>query len=429
MRLALAAALLISIYTMLEAQHSDQWPITVSPPIGLSIQVESFPKLTQPSPNRLQVISRSPDYPVQSPDTVPPDVKVGRLLQAPQGARSDLNSLKGKVVILEFWATWCAPCISALPHLNALSDKFKDEAIFISITDEDEERVRSFLKRREIKGWVALDIDRSAFNAFQVTGIPRTFVIDQAGRITAITKENPLNERMLSTILKEEPNKLEFAQLEQNTGGSLAVRGSENESARLKIIIKTTGSPDYSSTMGPGRFTAQAVDLKSALSLIYNVPLTRIISPTLLQDARYDISASMGDDRNGALLFLLSNAIEASFGLKVHRETREMDVLVLTAPQQSINNLKRSTASKSKLSTTPGVTIGIGQEIQVLVDGLEETLNMPVVNETNLQGHYDWEILYEKENPVSIINAVRKDLGLQAERTKRAIEVLVVEIH
>jgi thiol-disulfide isomerase/thioredoxin len=43
-----------------------------------------------------------------------------KLLQAPVGARADWASLKGKVVVLEFWATWCSPCVASLPHLNQL---------------------------------------------------------------------------------------------------------------------------------------------------------------------------------------------------------------------------------------------------------------------------------------------------------------------
>src|SRR5881396_890266 len=78
-----------------------------------------------------------------------------KLLQAPDGAKASWAALKGKVVVLEFWATWCGPCIAAIPHLNELADHFKDKPVqFIAITDEEEKVVAPFLKRKPIHAWV-----------------------------------------------------------------------------------------------------------------------------------------------------------------------------------------------------------------------------------------------------------------------------------
>src|SRR6202023_3997679 len=70
--------------------------------------------------------------------TPAPPLIFSELLQAPSGARTDWPSLKGKVVVLEFWATWCSPCIASIPHINDLVASL-DPARFqlISIDEED----------------------------------------------------------------------------------------------------------------------------------------------------------------------------------------------------------------------------------------------------------------------------------------------------
>src|SRR5438309_1150443 len=72
----------------------------------------------------------------------PPLLSATALLQAPPGSKLDAEAVGGKVVILEFWATWCGPCVMAISHLNELAQKFKDKPVqFVAITAEDEATV------------------------------------------------------------------------------------------------------------------------------------------------------------------------------------------------------------------------------------------------------------------------------------------------
>src|SRR5437899_5174313 len=92
----------------------------------------------------------------------PPTIGLEKLLQAPEGTKASWAALKGKVVVLEFWATWCGPCVAAISHLNELADQFKGWPVqFIAVADEDEQVVTRFLKRKPIHAWVGLDTDKS----------------------------------------------------------------------------------------------------------------------------------------------------------------------------------------------------------------------------------------------------------------------------
>src|ERR1700679_2534416 len=89
---------------------------------------------------------------------MPPPLVVSQIIQGPVPKEVSWDKLKGKVVVLEFWATWCGPCIKAIPHLNDLAEQFKGKpVVFISVTSENEDVVRFFLKKHPMKTWVGLD--------------------------------------------------------------------------------------------------------------------------------------------------------------------------------------------------------------------------------------------------------------------------------
>ncbi len=124
------------------------------------------------------------------------------LLQAPSGAKMEAQSLRGKVVVLEFWATWCGPCIAAIPHLNALADKFKNEPVqFIAITTEDADTVKRFLAKREIRAWIALDGDKALNRAYGVGEIPHTVILDKDGKVAGTTQPTMDLERHIEDLL------------------------------------------------------------------------------------------------------------------------------------------------------------------------------------------------------------------------------------
>lgn len=103
-----------------------------------------------------------------------------------QGKSWTLKALRGKVVLVNFWATWCPPCRKEMPDLQALHDRFKGQGLLIlAISDEEAGKVQPFVEERKVTYPVLLDPGRTVNELFRIQGIPKSFVYDRDGKLVA----------------------------------------------------------------------------------------------------------------------------------------------------------------------------------------------------------------------------------------------------
>lgn len=106
-----------------------------------------------------------------------------------QGQPVTLSSLRGKVVFLNVWATWCGPCREEMPSMEQLYEEFKQSKDFVMLAVSQDragrEAVMPFVESHHIHFEVLLDPKNIVGDAYDVTGVPETFIIDRKGRIVA----------------------------------------------------------------------------------------------------------------------------------------------------------------------------------------------------------------------------------------------------
>lgn len=105
-------------------------------------------------------------------------------------ANLSLAKLRGKIVVVEFWATWCPPCRKSIPHLNELQKQWaKKGVVIIGLTDEHKAKIKQFMKSQPMNYVVGTGSNDSG--QYGVRGIPHAFVVDPEG--TVVWRGHPMS--------------------------------------------------------------------------------------------------------------------------------------------------------------------------------------------------------------------------------------------
>jgi thiol-disulfide isomerase/thioredoxin len=116
--------------------------------------------------------------------------------------KATLSQFRGKIVLVNFWATWCPPCRSEMPDLAAIYDHFKDQLLVLSITDEDAMKVSSYVGAASLKYPILLDPGRKVAGEFHVDGIPQSFVFNPEGKLVAHAEDMRTQRQFLAMLAK-----------------------------------------------------------------------------------------------------------------------------------------------------------------------------------------------------------------------------------
>ena len=129
------------------------------------------------------------------------------------GKTQSLNDYRGKIVLLNFWATWCKPCTTEMPAMQVIYDKLADKGfVVLAINElEDDAKVREHIVQYGHTFPVLMDRDNKVANQFGVYGLPVSFFIDERGVVREYIKGGLLTEQkiyeVVSRIQRQEPPK------------------------------------------------------------------------------------------------------------------------------------------------------------------------------------------------------------------------------
>ena len=119
---------------------------------------------------------------------------------------SEKPEWKGKFLLVDFWATWCGPCLKAIPELNRFHEQFGEQMVVVGLSDEQESKVAS-MKQPQIEYYSAIDTQKRMKNEVKVTGIPHVMIIDPQGIVRwegfPFLSEHELTEEVVENLLRK----------------------------------------------------------------------------------------------------------------------------------------------------------------------------------------------------------------------------------
>jgi uncharacterized protein (TIGR03435 family) len=351
-----------------------------------------------------------------------------------------LASLKGKVVWLEFWATWCSPCVEAMLNLQALQKQFAGKLQVIAISTEKEKRIRQFILNKPSSLWFDVDTADKFRESFPYHTIPHSVLIDKNGNVVAITAPGNINAEVIDDVIAGKPIDLPLKEDDMNADPTETYfHAADTVKSRflvqpgIKGVSSMYRSYSTDSVFKNRRITMMNLSLEAVYRIAYNnLPYGRTIDLTPKENIKQnktnyciDIIVPKGPEKQ--LTDELKKELETRFDLKASVEKRLKKVYILKiADTAKIKLLKQSTDNEETFGASHGAFSGQGIKLSKIADYLESfgLVNMPVVDETGLNTKYDISFDYQPEKEGSLMEAINS-LGLKLETGEHEIDMLV----
>lgn len=350
-----------------------------------------------------------------------------------------LSELHGKIIVMEFWATYCAPCIPSLKHFDKLQAQFGDAVKFIAISEENRDKVDVFIAKKGNKNITyAMDWGHKLNKMFYHHFIPHTVVIDQDGVVQAFCSPDEIDEVVIRKLINREPvaftmkHEYQEASYTQSTGDlqnydqPIIINKPRNQSYKIELSTYKNGL----ATEFIKESSTEYKFINCPLTLIYQILYDQKTSRVLLDvndkskyafenQNLYCLELNVPDYLGKNIQEVGLQQLESLFPLKSKIENRI----------QKVFSIQKSDLQGAISSVDSTGIIQKGLTIKDLMNYLESNpqlvSNLPVINESGLLDNTLLDLDWFQNYPDSIENRLRT-LGLHGEVKMAEIACLVL---
>ena len=357
------------------------------------------------------------------------------------------KTLKNKYILLEFWATWCAPCLGAVPHLNELQNKYKNrkDLLFISMTYESPEKVLKTLQRIEFTTIVVSDQTEKSHTDFGAKQngnmtLPRTVLIDNKGIVRWIGEPDQMTDSLFESFLKGNeitairdsvPKNVENntkTDLKEERLTDIAMKLIRDKQTQYSFsFLESADNLGSSSSKFPskGQYTVINSSFKKILSELLNVNEVQLVIPEMLNNKNYSlIYKNVNIDDEKKFIEDIKTNLLKSLNLREKIESRTEEVYLLKVIDKNKLQLSIEKDNQSHWGENDTHLIFANIPIETLIKVVGKLQKINIINETNLIANYDF--ILRNDSKEYLIKDL-ESYGLTLERANKSIDFYIYE--
>ena len=367
-----------------------------------------------------------------------PDIAIKNLVNAPF-TKLSLNETKNKVYVLNFWGTWCAPCIPEMDELNKLQLSNGTTLQVVAISDEDPARLNKYLQKKPTKMWLAADTNALFYSLFGINSVSQSAIIKN-NKIVAIVKTHSITQKLIDQAIKGEPIVSDATFKEKKISANEDPFGVDSTlSHNFTLRGYMQGQRSSSSYFNKGVFAGRRLFfLNSCLTSLFKSAYEITSSELIFYDVDeksicnfedknklYCVDLLVKPTEKDSLYAIFRDKLSHASDVKARIEYRTLPVNILTKTLSTAFTAPVAKTDQSSLSFSGKGFDGKAISLNTFAENyLSNELGI-TVNETEIDGLFDIKTNVEMRTRAGILKSLT-DLGLSITKGERKMRVLVL---
>lgn len=367
-----------------------------------------------------------------------PDITINQIINSPVKSFNVKSSRDKKFYILNFWGTWCSPCIPEMDELSKLQKANANKLQVIAISDDEPAKLQKYLKNKPTTVWLATDTNYLFYKLFSLASVGQSVIVDADKKITAIMKTHSITQGLLDSLYKGEKIVSDGNIKEMAVNASADLFGVDstllaNFTLRGYMVGQNSMSRGYG---GKSVYAQRRISfLNTGITSLYKAAYNIVSSKQLIyefdektvnnyqdKNSLYCVDLLVKPEEKDSLNLILQKRLNAVLPVKARIEYRTIPVFVITNNGFNLPKSDQVTSYGFSGRGYEGTAVTISDFAN---DYLSNELSLPVVDETQLKDKYNTKTVLEMRTQAEIFKSIN-DLRLKIEKQERKMPMLVL---